>query len=116
MTTFEKLLEPFGADEIEWRVQSSGRNDKGEWAKVLAYVTNRAIMDRLDKVCTPAGWQNMVPRSITGRSVSRAPVLIASSLVNPTQIVDNERDIPPCRRLSFESRPHRPLVVQSDSN
>jgi hypothetical protein len=58
MTTFEALRAPFRPDELEWRVQSSGINDKGEWAMVLAYVTNRAIQDRLDNVVGPANWKN----------------------------------------------------------
>jgi hypothetical protein len=37
---------------------SSGKNNNGIWAKVLAYVTNRAIMKRLDEVCGKAGWRN----------------------------------------------------------
>ena len=53
------LSKPFPAEDIEWRVQSSGNKKSGEiWAKVLAYVTNRAIMDRLDDVCGPENWQN----------------------------------------------------------
>ena len=58
MTKFEELALPFEADELEWRVLSSGTNDKGPWARVAAYVTNRAIMERLDKVCGPESWQN----------------------------------------------------------
>lgn len=53
-----KLKEPFDPEDLEWRVQRSGvKNGKG-WAMVLCYVTNRAIMDRLDEVCTPAHWSN----------------------------------------------------------
>lgn len=51
--------EPFSADDIEWRVQRCGiANDGRPWAMVLAYVTNRAIMKRLDDVCGKAGWRN----------------------------------------------------------
>jgi hypothetical protein len=53
-----KLKEPFAASDIEWRVQSSGEKSEKIWAMVLAYVTNRAIMDRLDEVCSPENWQN----------------------------------------------------------
>lgn len=54
----ETLKQPFAPEDIEWRVQRSGIKNKKGWAMVLAYVTNRAIMDRLDEVCTPAHWQN----------------------------------------------------------
>lgn len=52
------LKTPFAESDIEWRIQSSGiKNDK-PWGMCLAYVTNRAIMDRLDKVCGPENWRN----------------------------------------------------------
>lgn len=54
-----KFDEPFAADDIEWRIQQSGKTGAGKvWAMVLAYVTNRAIMKRLDDVCGKAGWKN----------------------------------------------------------
>ncbi|AJJ18158.1 Rad52/Rad22 family DNA repair protein [Yersinia intermedia] len=54
-----KLDEPFPAADIEWRVQSCGiTKDSKPWAMVLAYVTNRAIMKRLDDVCGKAFWRN----------------------------------------------------------
>ncbi|MEH3454047.1 Rad52/Rad22 family DNA repair protein [Phytobacter diazotrophicus] len=53
-----KLDEPFSASDIEWRIQQAGKASNGIWAKVLAYVTNRAIMKRLDDVCGKAGWRN----------------------------------------------------------
>jgi len=53
-----KLREPFSGEDIEWRVQSSGKKGDKIWALVLAYVTNRAIQDRLDSVCGPENWQN----------------------------------------------------------
>jgi len=55
----DRLDEPFAADDIEWRVQQCGVTGQGKpWAMVLAYVTNRAIMKRLDEVCGKAGWRN----------------------------------------------------------
>lgn len=54
-----KLQAPFNPQDIEWRVGQSGINRDGNpWAKVLAYVTNRAIMQRLDDVFGCGGWQN----------------------------------------------------------
>lgn len=51
-----KLQTPFPPEEIEWRVGStSGDKTKG---LALAYVTNRAIQNRLDEVFGPFGWQN----------------------------------------------------------
>ena len=46
-----KLRAPFGPDRIEWRLQSSGKKQDGSfWAKCLAYIDNRAAMERLDEV------------------------------------------------------------------
>lgn len=54
-----RLDEPFAPGDIEWRIQQSGKSGQGNiYAMVLAYVTNRAIMSRLDEVCGKAGWRN----------------------------------------------------------
>lgn len=53
-----KLKEPFRAEDIEWRIQQSGETNGRIWAKVLAYVTARAIENRLDEVCGPENWKN----------------------------------------------------------
>lgn len=54
----KKLAEPFDPFDIEWRVQQAGDSNGKKWAMVLAYVTNRAIMERLDDVFGIGGWQN----------------------------------------------------------
>lgn len=52
------LGDQFAPSDIEWRIGRAGvKNDK-VWATCLAYITNRAIMDRLDAVCGPGGWRN----------------------------------------------------------
>ena len=57
--TMNKLSEPFPYKDIEWRVQQSGISRKNEpWLMVLAYVTNRAIMSRLDDVIGCFNWMN----------------------------------------------------------
>lgn len=54
----EKLQEPFAPSDIEWRVQRGGSTGSKLWAMVLAYVTNRAIMERLDTVVGIDNWRN----------------------------------------------------------
>lgn len=59
----EALKKPFPAEDIEWRIQQAGmykepKNGAVGWALVLAYVTNRAIMERLDEVFGIEGWEN----------------------------------------------------------
>jgi len=57
---YARLREPFPESDIEWRIQSSGINKvTGKpWAKILAYITSRAVMDRLDEVFGVDGWYN----------------------------------------------------------
>lgn len=57
-TNLARLRDPFAPGDIEWRVQQAGEKNGKPWARVLAYVTNRAIMERLDDVVGPENWQN----------------------------------------------------------
>lgn len=52
----KKLSEPFPVEEIEWRISQCGVNNKGTWARCLAYINARAVMNRLDEVCGPGNW------------------------------------------------------------
>lgn len=53
---FTALKAPFPADRVSWRIGPT-TNDKSRGI-ALAYIDARDVMDRLDEVCTPAGWQN----------------------------------------------------------
>ena len=55
---YAALRENFHRDEIEWRIQSAGEKGGRVWALCVAYVTNRAIQQRLDEVVGPTNWQN----------------------------------------------------------
>ncbi|MDF2857844.1 MAG: ddrA [Neobacillus sp.] len=52
----EQLKNPFPPDDIEWRVGST-TSDKSK-GLALAYITNRAIQNRLDEVFGVFGWRN----------------------------------------------------------
>jgi hypothetical protein len=53
----KKLKAPFPENAIEWRISRSGvKKDGAVWATCLAYVTSRAIQDRLDSVFGIGGW------------------------------------------------------------
>lgn len=54
----KKLQAPFPPNEIEWRIGRSGRKNNKVWATALAYVSNRAIMNRLDEVFGCGFWEN----------------------------------------------------------
>ena len=53
---FTALKAPFPADRVSWRIGPT-TNDKSRGI-ALAYIDARDVMDRLDEVCGPAGWQN----------------------------------------------------------
>lgn len=55
------LSVPFPAEDIEWRISRSGVGGKGIFAAVLAYITARAIFNRLDDVCGPENWKTEKP-------------------------------------------------------
>jgi hypothetical protein len=55
MVDFKALAAPFDPREVLWRVGSVTK-DKTK-AMALAYVDARVVMDRLDAICGPAGWQ-----------------------------------------------------------
>lgn len=52
-----RLRDPFPYADVEWRIGQAGEKNGKIWAKCLAYITGRAIMDRLDDVCGPGEWQ-----------------------------------------------------------
>lgn len=52
-----KLSEPFGSDEVKWRILQSGKTAEGRvWARVASYVDRASIEDRLDQAAGPDGW------------------------------------------------------------
>jgi len=53
-----ELAQPFSASDLEWRVQQAGTSGDRDWARIIAYVTNRAIQQRLDDVFGVFGWKN----------------------------------------------------------
>jgi hypothetical protein len=57
--SFIDLARPFPEKDIEWRVGRSGITGSNKpWIVPLAYLTARAVMDRLDTVCGPDLWQD----------------------------------------------------------
>lgn len=57
-TIAERLLAPFPAEDIEWRIQSSGKAHNGFWARVIPYIQARAVQGRLDEVVGISGWKS----------------------------------------------------------
>lgn len=73
MIDFGKLAAPFPPERISWRVGSSNKkkvqretgnqNAKATKGTALAYIDARDVMERLDDVCGPAGWQRRYPHA-----------------------------------------------------
>jgi hypothetical protein len=55
---WDRLKAPFPSDDVQWRCARAGTNSRGEYAQVLAYIDNRAVMDRLDTVFGAENWKN----------------------------------------------------------
>ena len=68
MIDFEALAAPFAADRVSWRIGQVRTTDSGPRAKALAYIDARDVMERLDEVCGPAGWQRAYPHA-NGKTV-----------------------------------------------
>ena len=69
-----RLADPFPSSDIEWRIGQAGKSGEKIWAKVLAYITNRAIMDRLDQVVGHGNWCNTKPEKVTVMNDKGQPV------------------------------------------
>lgn len=64
------LARPFEANEIEWRVGQAGLDKNGNpWVRALAYLTSRAVMDRLDEVFGVGGWSHSIREIALGNAV-----------------------------------------------
>lgn len=66
MSIFDQLKAPFQPSQISWRIGSTTADKKRGMA--LAYIDARDVMDRLDEVCGPDGWQCAYPHA-NGKTV-----------------------------------------------
>ena len=53
---FARLAAPFHPSDLEWRAGAT--NSEKSKALALAYITSRAVMDRLDEVVGPQNWRD----------------------------------------------------------
>lgn len=60
------LKKPFEEKDIEWRIGQCGKTNNKIWANCLAYISARAIQDRLDEVFGPCGWKVSYAKLDTG--------------------------------------------------
>lgn len=78
MIDLKALSAPFPPDKVSWRVGSTTQDKKKGMA--LAYVDARDVMDRLDEVCGPAGWQCSYPHA-NGKTVCSIGIKIGDEWV-----------------------------------
>lgn len=78
MVDLAALSAPFPPDRVSWRVGSTNK-DKNK-GMALAYIDARDVMDRLDEVCGPAGWQCSYPHA-NGKTVCSIAIKISDEWV-----------------------------------
>jgi hypothetical protein len=89
MMNLERLKEPFPVNDVSWRIGQAGKNGDRVWAKVLAYLDNRAIMERLDDVCGPANWRNEYAKGPEGGVLCCIYIKIGEEWVGKWDGADN---------------------------
>ena len=75
---FMQLAAPFPPDRVSWRVGSTNKDKTRGMA--LAYIDARDVMDRLDAVVGPAGWQCEYPHA-EAKTVCRLAIKIGREWV-----------------------------------
>lgn len=73
---FDALCETFPLEYIEWRVGSTNADKTKGLA--LCYIDARAVMDRLDTVCGPDGWQNNYSPGVNGSIICNIGIQMPS--------------------------------------
>lgn len=77
------LSAEFPRHEVDWRAQSVTQKDpKNPKAMALAYIDARAVMDRLDAVCGPGGWQCSYTETPQGRVLCTLSILVNGEWVS----------------------------------
>lgn len=94
--TLAMLAEPFPPEAISWRLGSTTK-DKSK-GMPLAYIDARDVMDRMDHVCGPAGWQCEYVPMANGTTCCRIGLRLNGEWVwksnggSATGDVDNEKE------------------------
>lgn len=75
---FDELKAEFPRQAISWRAQSMKAD--GTAAMALAYIDARDVMNRLDDVCGPAGWQCRYPHA-NGKTVCEIGIRVGEEWI-----------------------------------
>lgn len=71
---YERLAAEFPRDAIHWRALTMAPS--GNRALAVGYMDARDVQDRLDQVCTPAGWRDSYVETAKGRVIATIEILI----------------------------------------
>lgn len=66
---WNQLSAPFAPEDVEWKPGATTRDKKKGLA--MAYITARAVQERLDEVFTPGGWRNEFREGPSGGVICR---------------------------------------------
>jgi len=87
-----ELSQPFNQDDIEWRPQQIGGTKEKPNVMLLAYVTNRAMQQRLDDVVGCFGWKNeftALPNSVGEGALCGISIKLGDEWVTKWDGADN---------------------------
>ncbi len=76
------LAAPFPPEAISWRAQSVTKNKENPKAMALAYIDARDVMNRLDEVCGPDGWEDAYVETPLGRVICTIRILCGERWVS----------------------------------
>lgn len=85
---YERLADPFPIESVHWRVGSTNRKaydsgkTKARRGMPLAYLDARDVMDRLDAVCGPEGWQDEYIDAGNGATCCSLSILVDGKWVS----------------------------------
>lgn len=71
-----KLAAPFPKEDIHWRAQTIRKMSADHKALALAYLDARDVMERLDQVCGPEGWQTKHADMSGGRAACHLGIIV----------------------------------------
>ena len=86
ISMFERLAEPFPPEIVHWRVGATDakrNNGKATRGVALAYIDARNVMERLDVVCGPEGWQDEYVDAGNGTTCCRIGVALNDPWKSP---------------------------------
>lgn len=90
LTELSKLKAFFSEDDLEWRVQMCGKNnDNNYWVLLVPYMNRRAVMDRLDFVCSPENWKDDYVPGPDGGVMCRLSIRINGEWITKCDAAEN---------------------------